>query len=79
MHKGYTYQIYNYVCLQKKLQEYNVAQEHNTRQSNILENWTLVLWRILLKYSTSFLPQAHPTQNHPTQQTTSTHTQPQPI
>lgn len=25
MHKGYTYQIYNYGCLKKKLQEYNVA------------------------------------------------------
>ncbi len=24
-HKGYTYQIYNYGCLKKKLQEYNVA------------------------------------------------------
>ncbi len=26
MHKGYTYQIYNYGCLKKKLQEYNVAK-----------------------------------------------------
>jgi hypothetical protein len=27
MHKGYTYQMYNYGCLKKKLHEYNVTQE----------------------------------------------------
>ncbi len=74
-HNGYAQrlcnQIHNFGSLRKKLQKYNYfwkqnQHEQNTKQSNLWEILTPILWKILPNCSTSSMPQSHPTQNHPT-------------
>jgi hypothetical protein len=71
MHKGYAYQIFNSIVYGKKITlsitypPRTKPRWTNPKQSNLLGNWTPILWRTLPNCNTSSLPQPHPTQTHP--------------
>jgi hypothetical protein len=71
MHNGYAYQIFNSIVYGEKI-TLSIAYPPRTKptwtnpkQTNLLGNWTPILWRTLPNCNTSSLPQPHPTQTHP--------------